>query len=222
MTDVFSKLVEPVPIPNKEAKTVATAIVDTWICRYACPKQIVTDRGREFCNKLTDELYEKMGVKHLRTSAYHPQTNSSAESFNRELIKIMCTLLDDPDDEEWQLFLPAVQFSYNTAVCSATNSSPFFLMYLWDPNLLYFQIGGGEIKLLGENWATDRLDRMKKIYRLTQQRINATAACDAQYYNRNHSHLNFRVVRSSVCETRLCDVSQGLSKRERKQLCSEC
>ncbi len=42
----------------------------------------------------------------------------------------MCTLLDDPDDEEWELFLPAVQLSYNTAVRSATNSSPLFLSYL--------------------------------------------------------------------------------------------
>ena len=97
MTDAFSKLVELVPIMDKEAKTVAAAIVDTWICRYACPKQILTDRGKEFCNKLANELYNKLGVQHLRTSAYHPKTNSSAESFNRELIKIMCTLLDDPD-----------------------------------------------------------------------------------------------------------------------------
>ena len=43
MTDAFSKLVKLEPIPDKEAKTVATAIIDTWICRYACPKQIVTD-----------------------------------------------------------------------------------------------------------------------------------------------------------------------------------
>ncbi len=83
MTDAFSKLVELVPIMDKEAKTVAATIVDTWICRYACQKQFVTDRGKEFCNKLADELYKKLGVQHLRTSAYHPQTNSSAESFNR-------------------------------------------------------------------------------------------------------------------------------------------
>ncbi len=132
-----------------------------------------------------------MGVRHLRTSAYHPQTNSSAESFNRELIEIMCTLLDDLNDAEWELFLPAVQFSYDTAGRSATSSSPFFLTYLCDPNLPYFQIGGAENKLLGKNFAADCFDRLKKIYRLTQQRINAAAARDAQYYNRNHSHLDF-------------------------------
>ncbi len=218
-------LVELVPIMDKEAKTVAAAIVDTWICRYACPKQIVTGRGKEICNKLADELYKKLGVQHLRTSAYRPQTNSSAESFNRELIKIMCTLLDDPDDEEWELFLPAVQCSYNTAVRTATNSSPFFLMYLCDPNLPNFQMDGGESKLFGENWAASCFDRMQKLYRLTQQKITAAAARDAQYYNRDHSHLEFRVgdhifvkherVTFQKVKTR------SLSKRGRKQWCSE-
>ena len=62
----------------------------------------MTDRGREFCSKLLDELFSKLGVERCRTSAYHLQTNSSAESFNRELIKIMTTMLDVPDDPEWK------------------------------------------------------------------------------------------------------------------------
>ncbi len=105
----------------------------------------------------------------------------------------MCTLLDDPNDEEWEFFLPAVQFLYNTALRSAMNSSPFFLTYLCNSNLPYFQIGGGESNLPWENWAADRFDCMKNLYRLTQQKIVAAAARDAQYYNRNHSHLDFRV-----------------------------
>ncbi len=78
------------------------AIVNTWICRYSTPKVLVTDRGREFCSKLSDELFSKLGVEWRHTLAYHPQTNSAAESFNRELIKIMTTMLDVPDDPEWE------------------------------------------------------------------------------------------------------------------------
>ncbi len=36
-TDAFSKLAELVPLKDKEAGTVAKAIVDTWICRYPTP-----------------------------------------------------------------------------------------------------------------------------------------------------------------------------------------
>ena len=37
----------------------------------------------------------------------------------------MWTLLDDPDDKEWKLYFPAVQFLYNTAVHSVMISSSF-------------------------------------------------------------------------------------------------
>ncbi len=87
----------------------------------------------------------------------------------------------DPDNEEWELFLPAVQFSFNTAICSATNSSPLFLTYLCDPNLPYFQIYGEGSKLLGEISAANRFDCMKKKYMLTQQGITAAAAHKTQY-----------------------------------------
>ncbi len=85
MTDAFSQLIELVPIPEKDAKAVQ-AVVNTLICRFACPGQIVSDQGRE----LADELYYIMEVQQLCMSAYCPQTNYSAKSFTCELIKSMC------------------------------------------------------------------------------------------------------------------------------------
>ena len=60
MTDAFTKYAEIVAIPNKEAVTVAYAIFTKWICRYGCPAIIHTDMGKEFINKITTELYEKL------------------------------------------------------------------------------------------------------------------------------------------------------------------
>ncbi len=105
-------------------------------------------------------------------------------------------------------------------------SSPFFLTYLCDLNLPYFQIGWGENKLLGENWAVDRFDHMNKIYRLMQQRINAAAARDVQYYNRNHSHLDFGVGDRVFVKHDRATFQKVKNKKfvkcGRKQLHSEC
>ncbi len=79
ITDAFSKLAKLVPLKDKEAGTVERVIVDAWICRYLTPKVLVTDRGREFCIKLSDGFFSKLGVERRRTLAYHPQTNSAAE-----------------------------------------------------------------------------------------------------------------------------------------------
>ncbi len=120
---------------------IARAIVDTWICRYSTPNVLVTDRRREFCSKLVDELFTKLRVDRQRTSVYHPQTYSAAESFNRKLIKIMTTMLDVLDNPEWEARLLTVMLAYNTAVHKATSSSPFFLTYLRDPAMPFFQLG---------------------------------------------------------------------------------
>ncbi len=132
----------------------------------------MTDRGREFYSKLADELYSKLGVERQRMSAYHAQTNSSAKSLNWKLIKIMTTMLDEPDDPEWEARLPTVMLAYNTVVQNATNSSPFFLTYLRDPAMPFFQLGEMGRPFYGEDWAVDALWRMRDIYKYTADKIN--------------------------------------------------
>ena len=82
MTDACTKYVELVALPNKEAETVADAIFSHWICRFGIPVEVITDQGKEFFNKLTDKLFQLMEMKHIRTSAYHPQCNAQAEVGN--------------------------------------------------------------------------------------------------------------------------------------------
>ena len=82
LTDYFSKWVEAAPIPTKEATHVAVFLYK-MILRHGYPQEIVSDQGREFCNKLVDSLEELTGFKHKITSAYHPQSNALDECFNQ-------------------------------------------------------------------------------------------------------------------------------------------
>jgi hypothetical protein len=43
--------------------------------RFGFPGVMISDQGREFCNKLVDELLNLSGTDHRVTSAYHPQSN---------------------------------------------------------------------------------------------------------------------------------------------------
>ena len=57
ITDAFTKYVELVALPNKEASTVAEAIFDKWICCFGTPLDLVTDQGTEFCARMSHELF---------------------------------------------------------------------------------------------------------------------------------------------------------------------
>ena len=63
ITDAFTKYVELVAIDNKEAATVAEAIFEKWFCRYGIPMEIVTDGGKEFCAKVSEEVIKRMGAE---------------------------------------------------------------------------------------------------------------------------------------------------------------
>jgi transposase InsO family protein len=137
MTDTFSKYVELVAIKSKEAQVVARAIFKWWFCRFSAPQIIVTDQGTELCNQFTEELCKLWNINKKRTSPYHPQTNSGTESYNRTLIKYMRAVLDNTQTLDWEIMLPVLMLSYNCHVHRSTMESPFFLMYLHDPQICW-------------------------------------------------------------------------------------
>ncbi len=94
-TDTFTKYVELVTLPNKEAVTVAEAIFDNRICRFGTPLNLVTEQGTEFCAKLSKELFTRLGMAHLTMLLHHPQCNSQAEVANKTISKYLSSFCDD-------------------------------------------------------------------------------------------------------------------------------
>ena len=127
LTDYFSKWVEAAPVPTKEAKHVAVFLYKMFL-QYGCPQEIVTDQGREFCNRLVDLLKEKTGFVHKITSAYHPQSNGLDERSNQTLKAQLQKLVNDQQDN-WDELLPSILFSYRTSKHDSTRCTPFLLMY---------------------------------------------------------------------------------------------
>ena len=135
ITDAFTKYVEIVALPDKEAGTVAEALFDKWICRYGVPLDIVTDGGKEFCNKLQDEMWSLLETTHLKTSPHHPQCNSQAEVFNKTIRKYLTSFVDE-NTLDWEQYLPPLMFSYNTSFHRTVLNMPHYLNFgvgAWQP-----------------------------------------------------------------------------------------
>jgi transposase InsO family protein len=140
MTDAFTKYVELAAIPNKTEDQVAKVLFKRWFCRFSAPTVMVSDQGREFCNELVNRLCALWDVDKRRTSPYHPQTNSSAESYNRSMRKYITVMLEKNPTMDWEDLLPLMMLSYNCHVHRATGDSPFFFTFAHDPRLLFFDI----------------------------------------------------------------------------------
>ena len=132
MTDAFTKYVELVAVPNKEAGTVASALINRWVCRFGVPLEFITDQGREFKNALWTEIVKQLNSKHSTTSAHHPQCNSQAEVCNKTIASYLSAMVDETT-LNWEEFVPALMFCYNTSFHRSIKTSPFYLTFGIEP-----------------------------------------------------------------------------------------
>ena len=65
----------------------------------------------------------------LRKTAYHPQTDGIIERFNRTIKIMLIQFVHDQKQDDWDLMLDKLSFSYNTAVHAVTKFSPFEFMF---------------------------------------------------------------------------------------------
>ncbi|UYV76755.1 K02A2.6-like, partial [Cordylochernes scorpioides] len=90
--------------------------------------RIITDRGTNYMSQIIKEINNLSGISHLKTTAYHPQTNGLPERLNKTLID-MLSMYVDVEQKNWDEVLSFVTFAYNTAKQETTGFSPFFLVH---------------------------------------------------------------------------------------------
>ena len=94
VADYFTKWVEVFPIPNQEARTVATKLVDEVFCRFSMPEQLHSDQGKQFESKVIEEICKLLHIRKSRTTPYHPQSDGLVERFNRTLLSMLACCVD--------------------------------------------------------------------------------------------------------------------------------
>ncbi|KRX81985.1 Retrovirus-related Pol polyprotein from transposon [Trichinella sp. T6] len=83
--DYFSKRPKAFELPNAEAPTVATALVNGIFCRYGVPETLYSDQGRNFESELVKEVCQLFRVAKTQATAYRPQSDGLVERMNHTL-----------------------------------------------------------------------------------------------------------------------------------------
>jgi len=71
VVDLFTRWMDGYAIPNQEANTVVSVLVDEVFMYYAIHKQLHSDQGSQFQSQLMSELCKLLGIKKSRTAHYH-------------------------------------------------------------------------------------------------------------------------------------------------------
>ena len=190
ITDALTKYTHLAAIPDKTAETVATAIFNHWIIYHACPKLIITDKGKEFCNDIVNSLCDKFNIKRGTTTPYHPQTNAAAEIFNKTMKKYLTATLDNSNTLEWEILLGPLQLAYNTSVHKTTLESPFYMTHGCDANMPYFDIDKPQ-KVYNYNAASERFLLTQEAIKAATENAEQAIAAREQYFNKRAKARHF-------------------------------
>lgn len=125
MIDRGSKWPEVIPLRNISTEAIINVFVETWISRYGVPHTITTDQGRQFQSVTFNKLCSMFGIRHIQTTAYHPQSNGKVERFHRALkFSFSCG-----DVKTWSKRLPLVMLGLRCAYSNDLHASPAEMLY---------------------------------------------------------------------------------------------
>ncbi|XP_048093482.1 uncharacterized protein LOC125291015 [Alosa alosa] len=178
---------------------------------HCVPEVILTDRGREFCNEINAAMFERYGVKHRMTSAYHPQTNGLDERTNQTLKRAIGKTLDGHQNR-WEDNLKNIVFAHNSSVQSSSRFSPFRLMYGREPRLFSEITGETEeteyVDTADEDdveaYVKERAERDAEAYvkeraeRDVEAYVKGRAERDAEVFEKVHANLEKAQQRQKV------------------------
>ena len=126
MVDRSTRWLTASPLKDMEAATVAATFCRDWVAAFGVPVDVTTDRGTQFTSSVWAALCNKLGMNHITTTAYHPQSNGMVERTHRQLKD---SLRSRAAGNDWPAHLPWVLLGLRAAPKEDSNLSSAELVF---------------------------------------------------------------------------------------------
>src|SRR5271156_1594669 len=156
-------------------------------------RKVLSDRSTSFRNSLCNAIYASLIEKKIYTSAYHPQTDGMAERFMHTLTAMLAHYVDTEGADDWDLYLPVVQYAYNTSVHATTGVTPHEALHGWAARApAYLGLSLDPLTQYGsETWAESLGKRMERMREYVKQNDERAKEYSKQYFDQHHKNILF-------------------------------
>ena len=168
--DMLTGFTIAVPIKNKNAETICEAYRDNVYCVFGGSSRMLTDNGSEFKNKEMHEVCDTLGLKHIFSPVYTPQSNGRLEGWHR-FFKACIAKHIRGGGVEWDELVPLAVSAYNFFPCQSSKESPFVLMFGRDPITPVAKLLEPKPRYYGERGGALKLDTLRRLYTIVVQNI---------------------------------------------------
>lgn len=207
--DAFSRFAYAIAQPEVKVENILNFLTHEVISKHGVPESITSDNGPQFTSLKFKEFTQKLDIKHVRTSEYHPEANGMDERFNGSLVKILRNYIDS-DQSVWDDKLPWALFIYNVTINESTQLSPYTILYGREPRLPLAPKPHSEED--SENYLVDPNTRELI---MENARINSDKAHDKQkfYHDKERRDANFKPMELVLIK------SHSIPRGDSKKLC---
>ncbi|KAL4007477.1 hypothetical protein ACER0C_001329 [Sarotherodon galilaeus] len=146
--DYATRYPEAFPLRSAKARQVSNCLLQLF-SRVGIAKEVLTDCGTNFQSKFLQQVYRLLGIKGIKTTPYHPQSDGLVERFNQTLKNMLRKFVTETGSD-WDQWLPYLLFAYREVPQASTGFSPF--------ELLYGRQVRGPLDLLKEQWENPEPD----------------------------------------------------------------
>ncbi|KAK7880059.1 hypothetical protein WMY93_033267 [Mugilogobius chulae] len=194
LSDYATRYPEAFPLRSIKAKQIANCLLQLF-SRVGVVKEILTDCGTNFLSKLLQQVYQLLGVKGIRTTPYHPQTDGLVERYNQTL-KSMLRKFVSTTGKDWDQWLSYLLFAYREVPQASTGFSPF--------ELLYGRQVRGPLDLLKDHWERtepegDNIvayvlkmrERLQAMAAMAQENLKAAQTSQKTWYDQKAKNRTF-------------------------------
>ena len=136
---------EAVPLRNIKAPLIIKSLIK-FFTLVGLPRCIQSDQGSNFMSGLMQQIMFQLGIKQLKSTAYHPESQGALERFHQTL-KNMLRAYCANNDKDWDEGVHLVLFAAREAVQESLGFSPF--------QLVFGHTVRGPLKVLKEVWLQD-------------------------------------------------------------------
>lgn len=188
----LTKFSVAVPMENREANTVASHFVTSFVCTHGIPQQLISDQGTEFLSRVFKETCKLIGIKHSNTSPYHPQANGALERSHRTLGEYLRHYVDS-NRQDWDTYIPYAMFVYNSSEHRSTGKQPYELLYgkvLVVPTTL---IKPPEPRYNYDDYQEELLQKLRQAHQTARERLIQVKQKTKTYYDRTTNPINIHI-----------------------------
>ncbi|KAI4293409.1 hypothetical protein PAPHI01_2683, partial [Pancytospora philotis] len=121
--DYLTHWCEAEAVPEKTGEAIQRFIQERLCTKWATPKRLLSDNGREFIGDKLKQFLTKNDVAHVFSSPYYPQGNGLVEKTNHSLMRKVWKLAAS-NKAAWDWHLPAALRGYNISFQRRMGWSP--------------------------------------------------------------------------------------------------